>query len=355
MTIIQQRKLRFAIFAASMKPKIITTGGAGFIGAHTVVELHQAGFDTVIIDDLSRTDEILLQGIEDIIGQKPTFYKGDCGDVDFVRSVFQKEGNVAGVIHFAAFKAVGESVEKPLDYYRNNIGSLVTMLAVMKEFNVKDFIFSSSCTVYGQPDVIPVDEQAPFKRAESPYGATKQMSERILEDAHSTGYRIISLRYFNPIGAHPSGVLGELPIGVPGNLLPFVTQTAIGKRKKLTVFGNDYDTPDGSNIRDFIHVVDVADAHVKSLEYLQKQPSGNYYEAFNLGTGDGVSVLRLINKFQEVTGVKLNYDIGSRRPGDVVQVYANPTKITSTLGWKPKFSLEDGLKHAWAWEQRLAK
>ena len=337
-----------------MRKKIITTGGAGFIGAHTVVELHHAGFDTVIIDDLSRTDEILLKGIEKIIGQKPNFYKGNCCDPDFVLSVFQKEGNVAGVIHFAAFKSVSESVEKPLDYYRNNIGSLVTMLEVMKEFGVKDFIFSSSCTVYGQPDVIPVNESAPFKRAESPYGTTKQMSEHILEDAHATGYRIISLRYFNPIGAHPSGNLGELPIGVPSNLVPFVTQAAIGKRAKLTVFGNDYDTIDGSNIRDFIHVVDVADAHVKALEYLQKLPTGNYYEAFNLGTGEGVSVLQLVNKFQEATGVNLNYEIGPRRPGDVVKVYADPSKIITKMKWKPKFSLEEGLKHAWAWEKKLA-
>jgi UDP-glucose 4-epimerase len=337
-----------------MRKKIITTGGAGFIGAHTVVELHMAGFDIVIIDDLSRTDKILLQGIERIIGQKPNFHKGDCCDVDFVRGVFKKEGNIAGVIHFAAFKAVGESVEKPLDYYRNNIGSLVTLLEVMKEFDVKDIIFSSSCTVYGQPDVIPVNETAPFKRAESPYGATKQMSERILEDAHTTGYRIISLRYFNPIGAHPSGNLGELPIGVPSNLVPYVTQTAIGKRAKLTVFGNDYDTTDGSNVRDFIHVVDVADAHVKALEFLQQQPAGNYYDAFNLGTGDGVSVLQLVTSFQKVTGVKLNYEIGPRRPGDVVKVYADPSKIMIKMGWKPRFSLEDGLKHSWEWEKKLA-
>jgi UDP-glucose 4-epimerase len=338
-----------------MRKKIITTGGAGFIGAHTVVELHQAGFDTVIIDDLSRTDQILLQGIEKIIGQKPNFHKGDCCDADFVRSVFKKEGNIAGVIHFAAYKAVGESVEKPLDYYRNNIGSLVTLLEVMKEFAVKDFIFSSSCTVYGQPDIIPVNESAPFKRAESPYGATKQMSERILEDAHTTGYRIISLRYFNPIGAHPSGNLGELPIGVPSNLVPYVTQSAIGKRPKLTVFGNDYDTVDGSNVRDFIHVVDVADAHVKSLEFLQQQPTGNYFDAFNLGTGEGVSVLQLVDAFQKSTGVKLNYEIGPRRPGDVVKVYADPSKIMTKMGWKPKFTLEEGLKHAWGWEKKLAE
>jgi UDP-glucose 4-epimerase len=337
-----------------MKKKILTTGGAGFIGAHTVVELHHAGFDTVIVDDLSRTDDTLLKGIEKITGQNPNFYKGNCCDADFVRSVFKKEKNIAGVIHFAAYKAVGESVEKPLDYYHNNIGSLVTMLTVMKEHNVQDFIFSSSCTVYGQPDVIPVNESAPFKRAESPYGATKQMSERILEDAHSTGFRMVSLRYFNPIGAHPSAHLGELPVGVPSNLVPYITQTAIGKRPKLTVFGNDYQTPDGTNVRDFIHVVDVADAHVKAFEFLQEQAQQTLYKVYNLGTGHGVSVQQLIDKFQLVTGVPLNYTIGSRRPGDVEKVYADPTKIMHDLGWKAQYSIEDGLRHAWAWEKKLA-
>lgn len=338
-----------------MKKKILTTGGAGFIGAHTVVELHHAGFDTVIVDDLSRTDETLLNGIEKITGQKPNFHRGNCCDIDFVRNVFKQEKNIAGVIHFAAFKAVGESVEKPLDYYRNNIGSLVTVLEVMKEFKVLDFIFSSSCTVYGQPDVIPVNESAPFKRAESPYGATKQMSERILEDAHTTGFRMVSLRYFNPIGAHPSAHLGELPVGVPSNLVPYITQTAIGKRPKLTVFGNDYKTPDGTNVRDFIHVVDVADAHVKAFEFLQHQTNTPLYKVYNLGTGEGVSVMQLIEKFQQVTGVKLNYEIGKRRPGDVEKVYADPGKIMHELKWKAQYAIDDGLKHAWAWEQKLAK
>jgi UDP-glucose 4-epimerase len=257
------------------------------------------------------------------------------------------------VLHFAAYKSVGESVHQPLMYYENNLGSLVTLLKVMKHNSVKDLIFSSSCTVYGQPDTIPVDESAPFKRAESPYGATKQMSERILEDAYLTGFRVVSLRYFNPIGAHPSGLMGELPIGTPNNLVPYITQTAAGKRDKLTIFGNDYDTPDGTNIRDFIHVVDLAIAHVKSMEYLEKQPPGNVYEAFNLGTGKGVSVLELVNQFQEVTGVKLNYTIGPRRPGDVVKVYADPSKVNSKLDWKTKYTSADALRHAWEWEKRI--
>jgi UDP-glucose 4-epimerase len=336
-----------------MKSKILVTGGAGFIGAHTVVELYYAGFETVIVDNLSRCDDTLLKGMEKITGQKPNFHQGDCLDHSFLRQVFKTQGPIGGVIHFAAYKAVGESVEKPLDYYRNNIGSLVTLMEVMKEFGVKDLIFSSSCTVYGQPDQIPVGETAPFKRAESPYGATKQMCERILEDAYTTGFRIISLRYFNPIGAHPSGNMGELPIGVPSNLVPFITQTAIGKREKLTVFGNDYNTPDGYNVRDFIHVVDVADAHVKAFEFLQKKPQTNLYEVFNLGTGEGVSVMQLIISFQKVTGVKLNYQVGPRRPGDVEKVYADPGKIRKELNWIAKYSLEEGLKHSWEWEKKL--
>ena len=336
-----------------MKSKILITGGAGYIGSHTVVELQCAGLETVIVDNLSRCDDTMLKGIEKITGQKPNFHKGDCLDRDFLHSVFKTQGPIHGVIHFAAYKAVGESVEKPLDYYRNNVGSLVTLLEVMKEFDVKDFIFSSSCTVYGQPDQIPVNETAPFKRAESPYGATKQMCERILEDTFLTGFRIISLRYFNPIGAHPTGHMGELPIGVPSNLVPYITQTAIGKREKLTVFGSDYNTPDGYNIRDFIHVVDLADGHVKAIEFLQKQSGSKYYDVFNLGTGYGVSVMELIDKFQEVSGVKLNYQVGARRAGDIEKVYADPTKIMKTLNWKPKFSIEEGLLHSWEWEKKL--
>lgn len=336
-----------------MKSKILITGGAGYIGAHTVVELHHAGFETIIVDNLSRSDETLLKGMEKIIGQRPNFHKGDCLDQAFLRNVFRTQGPISGVIHFAAYKAVGESVEKPLEYYRNNVGSLVSVLEVMKEFGVKDFIFSSSCTVYGQPDQIPVSETAPFKRAESPYGATKQMCERILEDAYLTGYKIISLRYFNPIGAHPSANMGELPIGVPSNLVPFITQTAIGKREKLIVFGSNHNTPDGYNIRDFIHVVDVADAHVKATEYLQKQSNLKSYDVFNLGTGEGVSVLQLIEKFQQVSGVKLNYTVGARRPGDIEKVFADPSKIMKELIWKAKYSIEEGLRHSWEWEKKL--
>ncbi|MBL7859162.1 MAG: UDP-glucose 4-epimerase GalE [Cyclobacteriaceae bacterium] len=333
--------------------RILVTGGAGYIGAHTAVELVQAGYEPVIVDDLSKSDPTLLNGIEKITGQKPNFQKGDCTHYEFLSSVFKTQGPFSGVMHFAAYKSVGESVQKPLEYFRNNIDSLIAVLEVMKEFGVRDFIFSSSCTVYGQPDQIPVNESAPFKRAESPYGATKQMCERILEDAHTTGFRIISLRYFNPIGAHPSANLGELPIGIPNNLGPYITQTAAGKREKLTVFGDDYATPDGSCIRDFIHVVDLALAHVKALEYLEKQSGTNTYQVFNLGTGIGISVLELITAFEKVTGVKLPYGIGPRRAGDIEKVYADPTKVNTILHWKTKFTIEEALLHAWAWEKKL--
>lgn len=336
-----------------MKKKVLVTGGAGYIGAHTVVELINAGYEAVIVDNLSRSDRTLLEGIEKITGIKPTFREADCLDEKFMNEIFQSEGPFSCVLHFAAYKSVGESVEKPLLYYENNIGSLVTLLKVMKANDVKDMIFSSSCTVYGQPDIIPVDETAPFKRAESPYGATKQVSERILEDACLMGFRVISLRYFNPIGAHPSGFMGELPIGTPNNLVPFITQTAAGKREKLTIFGNDYDTPDGTNIRDFIHVVDLATGHVKAMEYLESLSSPKVYEAFNLGTGVGVSVQQLVDQFEKVTGVKLNYTVGPRRPGDVVKVYADPAKVNRKLNWKTKYTSADALLHAWQWEQRI--
>lgn len=337
-----------------MKKKILVTGGAGYIGAHTAVELFNAGYDPVIVDNLSRSDRTLLKGMEKITGRKPNFKEADCLDEKYLNEIFGVEGPFSCVLHFAAYKSVGESVQQPLMYYENNIGSLVTLLKVMKHNNVKDLIFSSSCTVYGQPDHIPVDENAPFKRAESPYGATKQMSERILEDTCLTGFRVVSLRYFNPIGAHPSALMGELPIGTPNNLVPYITQTAAGKREKLTIFGNDYDTPDGTNIRDFIHVVDLAIAHVRSMEYLEKQPASNVYEAFNLGTGKGVSVLELVTQFQAVTGVKLNYGIGRRRPGDVEKVYADPSKVNSKLDWKTKYTSADALHHAWEWEKKIS-
>jgi len=337
------------------KKKILVTGGAGYIGAHTVVELAQNGYQPILVDNFSRSDRTLLEGIEKILNEKPVFYQGDCTDEAFLKNVFHSEKDIQAAIHFAAYKSVGESVQKPDIYYSNNINSLIALIRVMKEFNVKDLIFSSSCTVYGQPDHIPVGEEAPMKRAESPYGATKQMCERILEDIYPHGMRIVSLRYFNPIGAHPSALIGELPIGVPGNLVPFITQTAIGKREKLTVFGNDYDTPDGSCLRDFIHVVDLAQAHLKALEYLAKQKEPNLYKVFNVGTGVGVSVLELINTFQKITGVKLNYVIGARRSGDVEKTYADPAKAFKELQWKPGFSIEDGLLHSWHWEERLAK
>jgi UDP-glucose 4-epimerase len=335
------------------KKKILVTGGAGFIGGHTAVELIQAGYETVIIDNFSKSDDTLLKGMEKILGRKPNFHQGDCLDKDFLRKIFKNEGPFSCVLHFAAYKSVGESVQQPLMYYENNIGSLTALMEVMKEHGVKDMIFSSSCTVYGQPEHIPVNEEAPFKRAESPYGATKQMCERILEDAYKNGYRIISLRYFNPIGAHPSALIGELPVGVPNNLVPYITQTAAGQRDKLTVFGNDYNTPDGSCIRDFIHVVDVAVAHVKAMEYLEKLKDEPSLEVFNLGTGRGVSVLELVNTFQQVTGVKLPYVIGKRRPGDVEKVYADPGKLNNAFNWKTKYSIDEGLLHAWQWEKRL--
>ncbi|MEX2231330.1 MAG: UDP-glucose 4-epimerase GalE [Cyclobacteriaceae bacterium] len=337
-----------------MKKKILVTGGAGYIGSHTAVELFQAGYDPVIVDNLCRSDHTLLKGMEKITGSKPNFHEGDCLDEDFLKKIFKNQGPFSCVLHFAAYKSVGESVQQPLMYYENNIGSLVTLLKVMKENQVQDLIFSSSCTVYGQPDKIPVDESAPFKRAESPYGATKQMSERILEDAYKTGFRVISLRYFNPIGAHPSAMMGELPIGTPNNLVPYITQTAAGKRDKLTIFGNDYNTPDGTNIRDFIHVVDVAIGHVKAMEYLDRLPPPNIYEPFNLGTGVGVSVLQLVDQFQKVTGVKLNYTIGARRPGDVEKVYADPSKVNKILNWKTKYKSADALLHAWEWEKKIS-
>jgi UDP-glucose 4-epimerase len=335
------------------KKKILLTGGAGYIGAHTAVELIQKGFDVVLLDDFSKSDNSLLNGIEKITDTKINFIEGDCKDALFLDQLFGKE-KFDSVIHFAAFKSVGESVSNPLMYYENNLQSMTSLLYAMQKFNVNEFIFSSSCTVYGQPDVIPVDESAPFKKAESPYGATKQMCERILKDvtAANKNLKVISLRYFNPVGAHPSALIGEVPLGVPNNLVPYVTQTAIGLREKLTVFGNDYETPDGSCVRDYIHVVDLAQAHVVAVEKINSMPSNN--EAFNLGTGEGVTVLGLLNKFIEVTGVKLNYQIGPRRAGDVEKTYANPIKAKKLLGWQTKLSLEESLRDSWKWEKQLS-
>jgi UDP-glucose 4-epimerase len=336
--------------------RILVTGGSGYIGAHTALELIQAGYDVVLVDDMSKSDDTLLKGLKTITGKEPNFHRGNCVDKKFMHEVFTNHGPFSCVLHFAAYKSVGESVQFPLMYYENNIGSLVTLLSVMKEHQVKDLIFSSSCTVYGQPDSIPVDEHAPFKRAESPYGATKQMCERILEDTYLAGFRIVSLRYFNPIGAHPSGLLGELPIGAPNNLVPYITQTAAKVREKLTIFGGDYNTADGTCIRDFIHVVDLALAHVRAMEFLaDNKQEDKLFEAVNLGTGVGVSVMELVQTFIKATGVDLPYSIGPRRPGDVEKVYGDPSKANRLLGWRTKYSISESLLHAWQWEKKIRK
>lgn len=335
-----------------MQQHILVTGGAGYIGSHTLVELISAGYRVTAIDTLERSEYRIIEGVENITGQKIDFHKIDCLDSNAMNALFNTN-KFTSVIHFAAYKSVNESVEKPLLYYKNNVDSLITLLEVMKQHQVRDLIFSSSCTVYGQPDQIPVDELAPFKRAESPYGQTKQICEQILERVISEGFRVISLRYFNPIGAHPSGKIGELPIGSPNNLVPYVTQTAAGVREKLVVFGNDYDTPDGSCIRDFIHVSDVAIAHVKALEFLTKRSEKTLFDNFNLGTGVGVSVLELVKKFIQITGINLPYSIGPRRPGDVEKVYANPRKINQLLGWSTQYTLQESLLHAWNWEKKI--
>jgi UDP-glucose 4-epimerase len=332
--------------------KVLLTGGAGYIGSHTAVELIQQGFDVVVLDDFSRSDKRMVDGIERITGRKVVCYQGSCTDEKFLDTVFSKE-NFNSVIHFAAYKSVNESVQQPLLYYQNNVGSMTALLKAMEKFHVNEIIFSSSCTVYGEPDLIPVDELAPFKKAESPYGATKQMCERILEDCIQTNQplRSVSLRYFNPVGAHPSALIGELPIGTPSNLVPYVTQTAAGIRQKLTVFGNDYNTPDGSCMRDFIHVVDLAKAHVMALQKVEALENRN--EVFNLGTGIGVTVLDLVKRFIKTTGIPLNYEVGPRRAGDVEKIYADPAKAANILGWRTQLSLEDSLLHAWQWEKQI--
>ncbi|GAB3221117.1 UDP-glucose 4-epimerase GalE [Algoriphagus aestuariicola] len=334
--------------------KILITGGAGYIGSHSAVEMLKAGMEPVILDDLSNSDIKVLDRLEEITGKRLAFYKGDCNDKSMLDSI-AKEHKLEGVIHFAAFKAVGESTAQPLKYYRNNVGSLVVLLEFMKEQGIKDLVFSSSCTVYGQPEVLPVTESTPRQEAESPYGNTKKICEDILVDfvKSKPGLRVVALRYFNPVGAHTSAKIGELPLGVPANLVPFITQTAAGIREKLTVFGNDYDTPDGSCVRDYIHVVDLADAHVKTLSFLQSQED-NFYDVFNVGTGNGNTVLEVIHAFEKVSGLKLNYVIGPRRPGDVVKTWADTTKINKVLGWKPNYSLEDSMRDSWNWQKGLA-
>ena len=333
--------------------KILITGGAGYIGSHTAVELWNAGLEPIILDDLSNSHAQVLQRLKEITGKSFSFYKGDCND-RVVLDQISREHEIAGVIHFAAFKAVGESTIKPLDYYKNNLGSLLVLLEYMRDKGIKDLVFSSSCTVYGQPDQLPVTETTPRKEAESPYGNTKKIGEDILLDyvKSKPGIRIIALRYFNPVGAHPSGKIGELPIGIPQNLVPFITQTAAGIREKLVVFGDDYDTSDGSCIRDYIHVVDLANAHVKALAHLFSQEL-DFFDVFNVGTGKGNTVLEVIRSFESVTGLKLNYEIGPRRAGDVIKTWADTRKINHVLGWHAKYTLDDCMRDSWRWQQTL--
>lgn len=333
--------------------KILVTGGTGYIGSHTAVELIKEGFEVIIVDDLSNSQLEVLDGIEKISGKRPAFYQFDLCDRDAVDNFFVREPDITGVIHFAASKAVGESVEKPLLYYRNNLFSLIFLLEAMKRLKISDLVFSSSCTVYGQPDKLPVTEQTPFQPAESPYGNTKQICEEILRDTCKVTPEInaISLRYFNPVGAHDSALIGELPRGVPNNLVPFITQTAAGMRKELLVFGNDYDTPDGSAVRDYIHVVDLAIAHVVAVKRLAEKKQKNNYEYFNLGTGKGMTVLEIIDTFEKVNNLKLNYRIVGRRPGDVVKIYADTSYANRELGWKATRDAEDMMRSAWKWQQ----
>lgn len=337
--------------------RILVTGGTGYIGSHTVVELMQQGYDVTIVDNLSNSSVDVLDGISAIVGRRPEFANIDCNDYVNLEAVFKQYPDIVGVIHFAASKAVGESVEKPLMYYRNNLGSLITLLEVMRRYHVYNIVFSSSCTVYGQPDKdhLPVDETAPIQKALSPYGNTKQINEDIIcDEAHAdSSLHATILRYFNPIGAHPSALIGELPNGVPNNLLPFVTQTAAGLRAELKVFGDDYNTPDGSCIRDYIYVVDLAKAHVKAVERMLAGAPTEQVEVFNLGTGRGLSVLEIVRDFMEATGVNVPYQIVGRREGDIEKVWANPTKANEVLGWKADTPVKDVLVSAWNWEKHL--
>lgn len=336
--------------------KILVTGGTGYIGSHTVVELQKRGYDVVIVDNLSNSYDYVVDRIAQITGKRPEFVNLDLADTARTAEFFSSHTDLIGVIHFAAYKAVGESMEKPLEYYRNNLVSLINILDGMKQHNIPNLVFSSSCTVYGQPDELPVKETSPIKEAWSPYGNTKQMSEQIIRftvGAHPL--RSISLRYFNPIGSHESALIGELPIGVPNNLVPFITQTAIGKRQKLKVFGSDYDTPDGTPIRDYIHVVDLAQAHVVAVDRMIEKKSALDYEVFNLGTGNGFTVLEVIKSFEKVSGQKLNYEIVDRRPGDVEKVWADTSFANQTLGWKAQKGLDEMMESAWKWELALSE
>ena len=338
-----------------MKKKILVTGGTGYIGSHTTAELINDGFEVVIIDNLYNSEAEVVDRIEKITGVRPELEVFDLGDAHKVDAFFKKHNNISAIIHFAAYKAVSESVFKPLDYYRNNLSSLINLLQAMKDHSVPNLVFSSSCTVYGQPEKLPVTEDAPLQPATSPYGNTKQVGEEIIRDTvfSDAGVKAIALRYFNPIGAHPTALIGELPRGVPENLVPYITQTAYGLREELKVFGNDYDTPDGSCIRDYLHVVDLAKAHVVAVRRLVEQKNKKNYEVFNLGTGNGVSVLEAIESFERVSGVKLNYRIVGRRPGDIEKIWADPSFANQELGWKTISTLDEAMKTAWAWEKKI--
>ncbi|MHC1704367.1 MAG: UDP-glucose 4-epimerase GalE [Tenuifilaceae bacterium] len=334
---------------------VLLTGGTGYIGSHTAVELIKSGYKVVIVDNLSNSNVDSLDGIKRITGIKPEFVKADCADLSEMKALFNKYGGFSSIIHFAALKAVGESVEKPLEYYNNNLSSLIYLLKLMKEVNGGSIVFSSSCTVYGQPDILPVTERSPYKPAFSPYGNTKKIAEDILRDTINVNQSIkgIALRYFNPIGAHPSAEIGELPLGKPDNLIPFITQTAIGIREKLQIFGNDYDSIDGTAIRDYFHVVDLAKAHVLALKRLEENRNKSGFEVFNVGAGKGVTVLEIVKAFEKVSGVKLNYEIVGRRVGDIEKVWADTSLAQAELGWKTQSTLEDALLSAWNWEKKL--
>jgi UDP-glucose 4-epimerase len=340
-----------------MKKRIIVTGGTGYIGSHTAVELIGEGFEPILIDNLYNSEAVVTDRIGQITGIRPQLEILDLCDSEKLNAFFRKNNDISAIIHFAAYKAVGESVHKPLEYYRNNLVSLMNLLDSMKQNDISHFVFSSSCTVYGQPEKLPVTEDAPVQQAISPYGNTKQIGEEIIRDTVSANEKItaISLRYFNPIGAHPSALIGELPRGVPVNLVPYITQTAIGLRDELRVFGNDYNTPDGSCIRDYLHVVDLAKAHVVAVKRLIDGKNKKSYEVFNLGTGKGVSVLEAINSFERVSGIKLKYRIIGRRAGDIEKIWADPSLANRELGWKTISSLDDAMKTAWEWEKHLRK
>lgn len=335
---------------------VLVTGGTGYIGSHTVVELQNAGYEVIIVDNLANSYKEVIHRIEKITGKAPIFYEYDLCNKEQVDTLFTENPNIEGVVHFAAHKSVSESVAEPLKYYYNNLVSHMNLLEIMEHYHVKPMVFSSSCTVYGEPDEVPVSEEAPIKEAESPYGNTKHIGEAILQDlTKARPVEGVALRYFNPIGAHPSAEIGEWPLGKPENLVPFLTQAAIGKRSELTVFGNDYPTHDGTCIRDYIHVMDVAKAHVVALKRLLYHQNQSAFEVFNLGTGVGYSVLDLIKTFEKVTGIKVPYKIGDRRPGDVTKVYADTTKANRELGWEAKYSAEDMVTSAWEWEKALNK